>query len=84
MATKWVKLPVTLHGRDDKASVPFKFDVSGAVLQGKHVPLITPAGTPVELDADEADRLLKLFPEGEEVAAPGKSAAKAEPSKTDA
>jgi hypothetical protein len=72
MPTKWIKLPVTLHGRDDKASIPFQYDVNGAVLAGKHVPLITPAGTLVELEAAEADRLLKLFPEGEEVAAPGR------------
>lgn len=82
MATKWVKLPVTLQGRDDKASIPFKYDVNGAVLEGRHVASVTPAGTPVELDAEEADRLLKRFPEGEEV--PALKKAKAEATKPDA
>ena len=48
MPTKWIKLPVTLHGRDDKASIPFQYDVNGAVLAGKHVPLITPADESID------------------------------------
>lgn len=79
--TKWVKLPVTVHARDDKKSIPFEYDSNGAVLRGKHVVIIYPPMTPVPLDDDEADVLLKRYADdgAEEVEAPGKAAKAAKP-----
>ena len=60
MATKWIKVPVTLHvpGKNFK---PFKWDSNGGVVEGNYDIVEVPPLTPVELDAEEADRLLARF-----------------------
>ena len=67
MPTKIIKTNATLHlpGPGHEA---FKIDPSGAIMSGKYsVEKIAP-GTEVELDADEADAILKRHG-GEEVKA---------------
>lgn len=76
-ATKTIRTKVTLHA-PAKDFVPFEFDNNGAVTKGKYAVDAFPPGTPVTLDADEADAILARFG-GEEVtdAAPAGDAASA-------
>jgi hypothetical protein len=60
MATKWIKVPVTLHMPGEKF-VPFTFDSNGGVTAGCYDINEIPPLTPVELDEAEADALLKRF-----------------------
>jgi hypothetical protein len=67
MATKTIKVPVTLH-QAGKANKPFKYDNNGAVIEGKYDYIEVAPNTPVPVDADEADALLARYG-GEEVKA---------------
>jgi hypothetical protein len=71
--TKTIKTNVTLHV-PDKGHEPFKYDINGAVVSGKYVVKRIPPGTPVTLDADEADAILETHG-GEVVTAKGAESA---------
>ena len=60
MATKTIKVPVTLH-LPAKDHVPFTWGALGEVTKGKYSIDVIPPNTPVELDADEADALLARY-----------------------
>jgi hypothetical protein len=77
MATKWIKVPVTVHVPGPKFK-PFDFDNNGGVKSGFYDIVEVPPLTPVELDAAEADKLLARYANDEracEVPAPVVAAA---------
>lgn len=62
MATKKIRLPVSIGVADPDRSKPERMDGSGRLIQeASTVIKMMPAGTPVTLDADEADALLAKF-----------------------
>ena len=68
MPTKTIVSTVTLHVPGPKF-VPFKFSDSGFATEGKYDIVEAAPGTPVTLDAEEADALIKRGV-AEEYAAP--------------
>jgi hypothetical protein len=63
VTTKWITLPITLQAIDPASSIPIVNDASGVQLQGREVLISYSPGTPIELDAAKADRLLARFAE---------------------
>lgn len=62
MATKKIRLPISIGVVDEAKSKPERLDQNGRLIQeASTVMKIVPAGTPVTLDADEADALLAKF-----------------------
>lgn len=62
MATKKIRLPVTVHVADDAKSTPERRLENGLLIEAaRTVHKAVPAGTPVTLDAEEADALLMKF-----------------------
>lgn len=62
MTTKKVRLPISIGIVDEARSKPERLTPEGRVLsEAVTVHKIVPAGTPVTLDADEADALLLKF-----------------------
>ncbi|RVU13159.1 hypothetical protein [Methylobacterium oryzihabitans] len=57
MALKKIIPAVALH-RPKKDFKPFEYDTLGGVLGGKYSVEVVAPGTPVEIDADEADELI--------------------------
>lgn len=57
MATKTIRANVTLH-LPGAGHAPFAIDANGAITGGKYIVKEVAPGTPVELDADEADALI--------------------------
>jgi hypothetical protein len=53
MRTKWIKVPVTLIEIDGKRAIPLQNSAMGRQVNTEHPPM-----TAVEIEADEADRLL--------------------------
>ena len=48
----------TLHIEDSANHMPFEYAIDGTIIQGHKASRSIPPCTPVELDADEADRIL--------------------------
>lgn len=68
MATKTIKIPSTLHALDlEKSDLPVRYDINYARVRGKIVVKEHPPMTPVELDAEEADRLLAHYGDAAEL-----------------
>lgn len=61
MSTKWIVVPVSLFEIGGKTSMPRIDPVTGREMPGWRVPIDHPPMTPIELDADEADKLLALY-----------------------
>ena len=57
MATRTVTASVTLHV-PGPSFLPFEYNDAGIALKGKYDITEVPPGTPVKLDADEADALI--------------------------
>lgn len=75
---KKIVADVTLHVKDEKNSVPFKYE-NGIVLQGRTAVTEVKPGTPVEIEDAEADALIaqgraKIFKEPKAVKADGAQA----------
>ena len=77
MATKTIKVPVTLH-IPGKGHAPFEWGPLGEVVRGKYVVDEVPPNTPVTLEAGEADVLLARYKDSGAVEIASAAAARTE------